>query len=199
ANALSWFANPKALESEIIQTAKTFTPSLTQREIQTYTKPILKRAQAAAEGKKYLWEGKEVDPRYAFRSETLRQWLGNELIVPELWPELRALAPKDVIHERKRERDKTRNRVTEGRYQKNREDFLNTADNRREEALRLREEGLTWKEVGERLGLLEGAAKKLGYRAQKKKRNPEPKGSRKRSPHGRDTREPPQATLRGDI
>ncbi|MDD5469109.1 MAG: hypothetical protein PHS96_15060, partial [Anaerolineales bacterium] len=39
ANALSWFANPKALESEIIQTAKTFTPSLTQREIQTYTKP----------------------------------------------------------------------------------------------------------------------------------------------------------------
>lgn len=180
ANALSWFANPQALENEIIQTAKTFTPSLTQRQIQTYTKPILKRAQAASEGKKYSWEGKDVDPRYAFRSETLRQWLGgDELIVPELWPELRALAPKKVIRERKRERDKTRektgrtrDRVTEGRYQRKREDFLTAATDRREEARKLREEGLSWKEVGERMEISINAAKLLGSRA--KRKEPEP-------------------------
>lgn len=177
ANSLSWFANTQALENEIIQTAKTFTPSLTQRQIQTYTKPILKRAQAASEGKKYSWEGKEVDPRYAFRSETIRQWLGgNELIVPELWPELRALAPKEVIRERKREREKTRDRVTEGRYQKKREDFLRkqarqraeAATDRREEALKLREEGLGWKEVGERMGTTATAARLLAKRATQK-------------------------------
>ena len=167
ANALSWFASPQTLETEIIQTAKTFTPGLTQREIQTYTKPILKRAQAAQEGKKYHWQGREVDPRYAFRSETLREWLGQDVIPPDLWPQLRALAPKDVIRERKRARDKTRSRVAEGRYKRNREDFLNTAANRQDEALKLREEGLSWQEVGERMGITANAAETLGRRAKK--------------------------------
>jgi len=173
ANALSWFACANALQTEIVKTAKTFTPSLTMREVETYAKPILKRAKDAAEGKKYTWQDREVDPRYAFRAETLRDWLGGqELITPELWPELRALAPKEVIHERRRERDKareetrkTRDRVAEGRYQRKREEFLNVADKRRNEALRLRAEGLSWNEVGERMGISEGAARKLGNRA----------------------------------
>jgi hypothetical protein len=185
ANALSWFANTQALENEIIQTAKTFTPSLTQRQIQTYTKPILKRAQAASEGKKYHWEGKEVDPRYAFRAETLREWLGGDkLIVPELWPNLRALAPREVIRERKRERDKVReengrirDRVAEGRYQQKREEFVTAATDRREEALKLREKGLRWKEIGERMGITTNAAKLLGSRANRRTDRPtgEPK------------------------
>ena len=170
ANALSWFAAPAALETEIILTAKTFTPTLTQREIQTYAKPILKRAKDAAEGRKYTWEGREVDPRYAFRAETIRQWLGEAVIPPDLWPELRALAPMEVIRERKREREKARaarDRVAEGRYQRHREDLLSAATERRNEALKLRDDGLSWQEVGERMGITEGAAKKLGYRAQK--------------------------------
>jgi hypothetical protein len=168
ANSLSWFACPDALETEIVKTAKTFTPSLTTRQVETYTKPILKRAKEAAEGKKYTWEGKEVDPRYAFRAETMRGWLGGqELIPPELWPELRALAPRKVIHERRQEREKVRDRVTEGRYQRKREEFLNVADERRTEALRLRAEGLSWNEVGERMGISTNAAKLLGSRAKK--------------------------------
>lgn len=174
ANALSWYACPQSLETEIIHTAKTFTPSLAQREVQTYVKPILQRAKAAAEGKKYHWQGREVDPRYAFRTETIRQWLGEDLIPPELWPGLRALAPREVIRERKRERDKTRektgrtrDRVAEGRYKQKREGFLSEAADRREEALRLREEGLSWKEVAERMRISSNAAKLLGSRAKK--------------------------------
>lgn len=120
ANALSWYAHPESLSNEIIKTARTFTPTLTKKDVETYTRPILKRATDAAAGRKYEWQGKEVDPRYAFRAETIREWLGGtNLIVPELWPDLRALAPKEVIHERRREREKvreTRNRAAEGRY-----------------------------------------------------------------------------------
>jgi hypothetical protein len=76
-----------------------------------------------------------------------------------------------VIRERKRTRDKTRDRVAEGRYQRSIGEHLQqrteTATDRREEAMKLREEGLSWKEVGERMSLSEGAAKKLGYRAKK--------------------------------
>ena len=172
ANSLSWFACPDALQTEIVKTAKTFTPSLTLRQVETYAKPILKRAKEAAEGKRYSWQGREVDPRYAFRAETLSDWLGGqELITPELWPELRALAPREVIHERRREREKVRDRVAEGRHKCHREELLReraeTADERRGEALRLRTEGLSWKEVGERMGISATAAKLLGLRAKK--------------------------------
>ena len=165
ANSLSWFACPDALQTEIVKTAKTFTPSLTLRQVETYTKPILKRAKEAAEGKKYSWQGREVDPRYAFRAETLRDWLGgSELITPELWPELRALAPREVIDERRQERDKGRRNKRIAEHLQHRAEM---ADQRRTEALRLRAEGLSWSEVGERMGISEGAAKKLGHRAQK--------------------------------
>jgi hypothetical protein len=176
ANALSWFACHEALRTEIIKTARTFTPSLTLRQVETYAKPILKRAKDAAEGRKYHWQGREVDPRYAFRAETLRDWLGGpELIGPELWPELRALAPREVIHERKREQKRkfeetreARDRVAEGRYQKKREDFLQEATDRRAMAAQLKAGGLTWKEVGEQMGITANAAKLLGRRAKKK-------------------------------
>ena len=165
ANSLSWFACPDALQTEIVKTAKTFTPSLTLRQVETYTKPIMKRAKEAAEGKKYSWQGREVDPRYAFRAETLRDWLGgSELITPELWPELRALAPREVIHERRQERDKARRNKRIAEHLQHRAALAN---NRRAEALRLRAEGLSWSEVGERMGISEGGARNLGYRAPK--------------------------------
>jgi hypothetical protein len=175
ANALSWFASPETLETEIIETAKTFTNSLTEREIQTYTQPILQRAQAAYAGKKHVWNGKEVDPRYAFKAETIREWLGEALIPPELWPELRTLVPKEIIQQRKREhwknREKTRkarNRVEEGRYQRNIRQHLEqrneAANQRRTKIWQLREEGFSWKEIAHQLGMTEGAARNLGYR-----------------------------------
>lgn len=117
ATSLSWFTCPVSLHSEINKTAHAIIPSFTHREIETYIKPVLKRAQDAAAGIKYEWQGREVDPRYRFRSETIREWLGrDELIVPDIWPELRALAPAHVIHARRVERDRGRDRQAEGRY-----------------------------------------------------------------------------------
>jgi hypothetical protein len=167
ANALSWFCHPDSLEDEIFKTAKTFTPSLRDTEVRTYIKPILKRAKDAYEGKKYEYLGREWDPRYSFKAETLRTWLGD-LIAPELWPQLRALAPKEVIDERRREREKARkarDRVTEGRYKQTRVDLARGAAERRAQVIDLRARGLSWKEIAQEMGISVGAARNLGYRA----------------------------------
>jgi hypothetical protein len=102
--SLSWFAHPTVLREEIGQTARTFTPTLTDEEIDTQMSAVISRAQDAAAGKTILWRNAEVDPRYRFKAETLREWLGD-LIAPELHGQLRALAPEEVIKQRKKERD----------------------------------------------------------------------------------------------
>jgi len=155
ANALSWFACPDALASEIAKTARTFAPSLTQRQVETYTKPVLRRAADAAAGKRYEWQGREVDPRYAFRSQTIREWLGEELIVPDLWPELRALAPARVIYERRQERDKGRDRVAEGRYADHNsgQGYRASNEQKRTMARLLKAQGRSVRQIAEELGV----------------------------------------------
>lgn len=122
-NALSWFAHYDTLEREITKTAQTFMPSVPIADIKKSTQPVIKRALDAQAGKKYEWQGRQYDPRYGYRAETLRALLGDLIAPPDLWPELRALAPEHVIQGRRqdrwREREKTRearDRVAEGRY-----------------------------------------------------------------------------------
>lgn len=102
--SLSWFAHADVLKDEIVRTARTFTPSLPLREIETQMAAVISRAQAAATGNTILWRDARVDPRYRFKAATMRDWLGD-LIAPELHGQLRALAPEDVIKQRKQDRD----------------------------------------------------------------------------------------------
>jgi hypothetical protein len=105
--SLSWFAHVDVLEDEIMRTARTFTPTLDEQEIRAQMAPVLSRARDAAAGKTLLWHGQQVDSRYRFKAETLREWLGD-LVHPDLHGQLRALAPAEVIKQRKRERDAAR-------------------------------------------------------------------------------------------
>lgn len=147
--SLSWFAHVDVLEDEIVRTAHTFTPTLTQQEIQTQMAPVIKRAQASAAGKTALWQGAQVDPRYRFKAETLREWLGD-LIPAELHSQLRALAPADVIKARKKERDSAR-------YEKRRDEYLKvhseSADQRAATARLMKTQGSTVKEIQAALGV----------------------------------------------
>lgn len=106
ANALSWFTRSEALAGEIEQVARLYTPSLTLAEVRTYTSPIVKRAQAAADGARVTFGGESRDPRYYFRTQTLREWLG-ELLEP-VEDRLRVLVPRSVLEQRKKERDAAR-------------------------------------------------------------------------------------------
>lgn len=121
--ALSWFTRTETLRDEINRVALTYTPTLTQTEVGTYTRPILRRALLAAEGKTLKYDGQERDARYAFKTETLREWLGD-LITPAIEPQLRVLLPREQLQEREQVRQKGRNRVQEGRYQQDRATYL---------------------------------------------------------------------------
>lgn len=153
--ALSWFAAADTLTEAIDRIARTYTPTLSQREVTTYTQPIIARAIAAARGETVVFKGMTRDPRYAFRTATLRDWLG-ELIVPELEGTLKALCePKTEaqVKERERARQRGRSRVKEGRYKNTRAEYLRQVDERRNQALALREEGLTHQAIADRLGI----------------------------------------------
>lgn len=121
--ALSWFTRTETLRDEINRVALTYTPTLTSTEVGTYTRPILRRALLAAEGKTLKYDGQERDARYAFKTETLREWLGD-LITPAIEPQLRVLLPREQLQEREQVRQKGRNRVQEGRYQQDRATYL---------------------------------------------------------------------------
>jgi hypothetical protein len=143
--ALSWYAHPDLLREEILRTARTFTPTLTDKEVETQMGSVLTRAHAAAAGKTELWHGKQVDPRYRFKAETLREWLGD-LVAPELHPQLRTLAPAGVIRQRKKERDADRHELT-------REEYLAKADDRAVSARLMRQQGHTPAEIAAKLGI----------------------------------------------
>lgn len=147
--SLSWFAHVDVLEDEIVRTARTFTPTLTAKEIQTQMSSVIVRAQASAAGKTALWQGNQIDPRYRFKAETLREWLGD-LIPPELHGQLRALAPAEVIQQRKKERDAAR-------YSKTRAEYLTehsgSAEQRAATACLMKDQGATTKEIQAALGV----------------------------------------------
>jgi len=150
--ALSWYTHPDTLYDEILATARTYTPSLEEHEIAKTMAPVLKRAEMHAAEERLAYNGKLYDPRYNYSAETLREYLAD-IIPAELHNQLRALAPAEVILQRKKERDAARDRVAEGRYKQNRTDYLQAAENKAASARLMKAQGKTSKEIAEELGV----------------------------------------------
>lgn len=150
--ALSWYTRAEGLEGEIMATARTFTPSFSEEEIKDKIKPVLQRAERAAAEEVDYYNGREYDPRYNYKAETLRDQLAG-LIPPELYPQLRTLCPAEMILQRKKERDAGRDRVAEGRYSQTREQYLQAAEHKATSARLLKAQGRTLKEISEELGV----------------------------------------------
>jgi hypothetical protein len=108
--SLSWFTRSDALPAEIERVARMYVPSLTSAEVRTYTGPIVRRAVMAANGVPVEHNGQLVDPRYRFKTDTMRDWLGD-LLTPDLEGQLRVLVPRSVLRERKLEEDRERFQV----------------------------------------------------------------------------------------
>lgn len=113
--ALSWFAQPDAIESEILSVGRLIT-DFSDAEILQLMAPVIQRRNMADAGQKVEWMGVERDPRYFFKASTLREWLGEDLLEQHA-EHLRALAPAHVIKGRKKARDGARDRVAEGRWE----------------------------------------------------------------------------------
>jgi len=104
--ALSWFAQPDAIESEILSVGRLIT-DFSDVEILQLMAPVIKRRNMA--------DAKQT-MEYFFKAATLREWLGENLL-EQHFEHLRALAPAHVIQARKKERDAARDRVSEGRWE----------------------------------------------------------------------------------
>lgn len=143
--ALSWFAHTDVLEAEICKTAENFMPTLSETEVQTQMKRVISRAHAAAAGETIEWGGQKVDPRYRFKAETMRTILGD-LIHPDLHGQLRALAPPEVIQQRKKERG-------EARYGMRRDAYLDSAGQRMATARLMKAQGASIAEIQAQLGV----------------------------------------------
>lgn len=145
ANALSWFTISESLENEIVSLAREITPSLEIRQALSYCSSVVSRAKRSAGGKGEF--------RYAYKRETLYGSL-SDLIPAELLPQLRAIIPDSLAIERKRESN--RQTVSKRRHAAGavaRDVYLEAADKKRREVMALREEGLSLRAIGKRLGM----------------------------------------------
>jgi hypothetical protein len=149
ANALSWFTISDSLEHEVESIARQITPSLTATEAKGYCSSVIRRArETTASG---------MEKRYRYKRETLYNQL-SPLIPADLLPRLRAIIPNDLAAERKRES----NRKSDQKRRKSagavaRSEYLGQADEKRQKAQQLRQQGLTVRAIATQLGASVGA------------------------------------------
>lgn len=113
--ALSWFAHAETLESELVNQAKTWTPTWSTEKVRNTIMPALKKAEKAASGEKVIWNEQERDPRYWFKRETLHQ-LMEPIIPPELAPKLRAIVSDEIRAAHRKEQERARHKLTAEEY-----------------------------------------------------------------------------------
>jgi len=164
--AVSWLTPPAVLRREIVVLAHECA-SWDEPEARARLSAVLSRAHRAAKGERVSWGGEEMDPRYRFRASTMVHWLG---ISPAEMREagLRVLVDDDLRRELAAERQR-QSRHARGINRQARGEFIADATARQREVIRLRAEGLSWAEVGQRLGISRHAALMLADRDRRKR------------------------------
>lgn len=182
--ALAWFTEADALEDEITRQNVELI-GLPADEASANTASIVRAARASVKAKRQLAAGtgpsvviqraqgeQRLQAQRArlgeFRYGASRRQLWRDLgpLVPDaLVPHLRAIIPDDVWLARRRERDRERDRVAEGRYRQHWQEYTEMLSMRRLRAKGLRESGCGWAQIGDILGVSAEAARKLASRA----------------------------------
>jgi hypothetical protein len=147
------------LADEIESIGRRIAPWWSTAELQSCVASVVARAGAAFKGEKHEFNGREVDPRYAFKTETLLTLLD---VTPEEETQLTTIISKSEV----RRRDAIRARQSRARAgASTREDYEAEAAGRRLRAQALRSEGKSWAEVGAVIGVSATAARLLASRA----------------------------------
>ena len=152
ANALSWFTVSDSLDAEIEHVARQITPTLTAAEARSYCGSVLRRAKRT--------QATQAESRYRYKRTSLYRDF-QELIPPDLLPKLRAIIPEDLHAERKRET----NRKSEQRRRRNagstaRAEYLAAADTNRQQAVELKKQGFSYRDIAEKIGVSKSAVGK---------------------------------------
>ena len=147
--AMSWLVDPQMLQREAWALAKQVA-GWSGREAATRLHAIVKRAHMAAQGQHVEWQGHPIDPRYRFRNETIIEWLH---ITPEEQRHLRIVIDRDEKRRRHRETERQRKRHV-GETRQSRAEYLASAvTNKREEAIKLKEQGMPTAAIARTLGV----------------------------------------------
>lgn len=152
------------LSLEVLAIAKKFAPSWSYAEIQSCVSSVVARAIAASKGEKLEYKGRQVDPRYIFKNDTL-------LTLLEITPEEELQMTTIISKSEARRRDAARSqRARERAGAVSRLEYEAEGIARRQKAKALRETGSSWAEVGIALGgISANAARLLGCRADPKR------------------------------
>jgi len=158
--ALSWFASPESIQDEVEDMAQQYCPDINASEAVLAASQSIARAKKAAGGEMQLWNREEVDPRYRFKRRTL--WERLEELADPIKHRLRAIVPDDLAEKREMERQKSRDRVSEGRYSDHNTGEGVRAGNREKVAIasRLVSEGRSIRSIAGELGVSEGSVRR---------------------------------------
>lgn len=143
--AMSWLAIPLVMQRELYALAHQV-GGWDEAEAGNRLRSVLARAHAAGRGETVDWLGQSMDPRYRFRTETILEWLE---ITPEEQRQLQTLIGPDVARERDRQRWHQRREAAGG---VERATYLEQAEERRQAAHTLREQGKSLREIAKLLG-----------------------------------------------
>lgn len=154
--ALAWTCPPEVLESETVALAQSAT-GWTSRQAKSAMGAVMRRARAAAAGKRIRFAGKEVDPRYRMKAATIVDWLeiGEE---EQRAAGLRILLSPEMRRTRKAEQERDRRAragaTSHAKARETRRKLGNVA------LYRMAKEGLTRDEMARELGVSSGLLSK---------------------------------------
>lgn len=158
--ALSWLVPAHSLDQHVIELAGQYCPGWSDRMTRSCMGSIQSRARRSGNGERLSWKGRDVDPRYrlttgeiikrlAITADEMRSLDFRSLVVPD---RRRALASSS----------RRKNRRARGSV--DRDTYEAKAKVRRAEAHQLNASGLSWSEVGAKLGISAEAARKRASR-----------------------------------
>ena len=153
-SCMAWLHPADQLLTAVEEAAAELMPSYCRSEVRSCVSTVLKRAVRDGQGEKLTWNGKQIPNRYRFRSDTL--WNGlSDLIEPHegLLQSLECILPKGMLDERKRDRDRSRDRVAEGRYKQHRIELDEIRRDRIARAISLADAGTPLQAIAEALAV----------------------------------------------
>jgi len=144
---LAWIVAPGQVYREAQALAREWCPNWTQDRINNAVSSVYSRAKQAAQGVQYHYQGKECDPRYRWRTETLLNLLGITAEEEHHLKTLISKAEKGTRHATKqRERRQEAGAVP-------REAYLLTVEQKRTEARLRAAKGESQSEIAGALGV----------------------------------------------